>query len=113
VARGEWLGAGGRWTVKCSGAAGLDCSSFLVPKLGLGTHSSKTPFRSKIATIFENLNRFGMTFQKVFCHSAKSQTPLAEYFSSCKTLNIDHLRPAKIVFCHSAKAQRKPKKKKW
>jgi hypothetical protein len=81
----------------------------LVPKLSLGTHSPKTPFHGKIAKIFKNLDRFGTTFQKVFCHSAKSQTPLAEYFSSYKTLKSNHLRRPKKVFCHSAKAQRKPK----
>jgi hypothetical protein len=70
----------------------------------------QTPFHGKIAIIFENLNRFGTTFQKVFCHSAKSQTPLAEYFSSCKAIKYNNLRRQKKVFCHSAKAQREPKK---
>jgi hypothetical protein len=60
-----------------------------------------------------NSNEFGTLFQKVFCHSAKSQTPLAGYFSSCKALKYSHLLCRKKVFCHSAKAQRKPQKQEW
>jgi hypothetical protein len=73
----------------------------------------ETPFHVKIAIIFENLIRFGTPFQKVFCHSAKSQTPLAEYFSSCKALKSSRLRRPKKVFCHSAKAPSPRKKSQW
>src|SRR6202158_4652874 len=59
---------------------------FLVPQLRCASSLLETPFHGKIAIIFENLNRFGTPFQKVFCHSAKSHTPLAEYFSGYKTL---------------------------
>jgi hypothetical protein len=55
----------------------------------------------------------GIGCQKVSCHSAKSQTPMAEYFSGYKTLKSNHLRRPKKVFCHSAKAQREPKKEEW
>jgi hypothetical protein len=69
------------------------------------------------ATLFHKkiiiLHAFGMAFQKVFCHSAKSLTPLAEYFSSCKDLKSNNLRRQEKVFCHSAKAQREPKKAEW
>jgi hypothetical protein len=79
----------------------------------LGTPLPETPFHGKIAKIFENSNLFGTPFQKVFCHSAKSQTPLAEYFSSCKALKSNYLGCPKKVFCHSAKAQREPIKAEW
>jgi hypothetical protein len=78
-----------------------------------GNPPPETPFHVKIATIFENLNQFGTPFQKVFCHSANSQTPLAEYFSSCKALKSNYLRRPIKVFCHSAKAQRRPIKQEW
>jgi hypothetical protein len=53
------------------------------PEPGVGT---RIGVRQKIPEKLNNLDRFGTPFQKVFCHSAKSQTPLAEYFSSCKAL---------------------------
>jgi hypothetical protein len=75
-----------------------------------GNPCPKTPFRGKKSTtIFENLTQFGTPFQKVFCHSAKSRTPLAEYFSCRKALKYNYLSRSEKVSCHSANPQRKPK----
>jgi hypothetical protein len=91
----------------------FDLSRFLVPQTQFGNPLFETPFHGTIAIIPENLNAFGTPFQKVFCHSAKSRPPLAEYFSSCKALKSSDLLRQKKVFCHSAKAQRKAKKEEW
>jgi hypothetical protein len=81
----------------------------------LAGNSSKLRFHGKIAKIFENLNRFGTPFQKVFCHSANSDTPWQNTFQALKPLPIIPLLPAHGVFCHSANPQRNPKKNngKW